>query len=369
MTIGSRTLRQIDLSLVLLLAALVGLGLLLIYSATYRDAVDSLAVVRRQVLWVFLGTLAVVALMSFDYRRLSRLAPTLYGMNLLLLLAVAVLGTAAYGAQRWLYLGPVGIQPSEVGKLLIIITLAVYLAGRAREAGSLRDLVIAHVHVFIPVLLVLRQPDLGTAFVFMAVLMGMLLVSGARLQHLAGLVGAGAVLVVLAVELQLLQDYQIQRLLVFLNPDIDPQGAGYNVLQSQIAIGSGGLFGKGLFEGTQSGLNFLPVNDKDFIFSVLGEEFGFAGAGLVLGLYFLLLSRGISIAAKARDRLGTLLAAGIVSMLACQIIVNIGMTIGIMPVTGIPLPFLSYGGSSLITNMAAVGLLLSIGYRSGTMRS
>ena len=197
----------------------------------------------------------------------------------------------------------------------------------------------------------------------LAILLGILVAAGARPLHLGAVLGLGAAMTALAVKLHLLKEYQLKRLLVFLDPTVDPQGAGYNVIQSQIAIGSGGLSGKGLFAGTQSGLNFLPHHDTDFVFSVLGEELGFLGALLLLGLYLLLIIRVLAVAAGARDTLGCYLAAGVASMLLFQVVVNVGMTIGIMPVTGIPLPLISYGGSSMLSTMAAIGLLLSIAYR------
>jgi rod shape determining protein RodA len=212
--------------------------------------------------------------------------------------------------------------------------------------------------VGIPFLLVLKQPDLGTSLVFLAIVFGMMFVAGISLRHLGAIVGAG--LVFMPIFWHFLKDYQKKRLTVFLDPNVDPLGSGYHIIQSKIAIGSGMLFGKGLFNGTQSQLNFLPENHTDFIFAVIGEELGFVGATIILLLYLVLLYRGIKIAGAARDNFGTLLATGITSMIAFHLLVNVGMTAGIMPVTGIPLPLMSYGVSALTTNLVSIGILLNI---------
>ncbi len=255
--------------------------------------------------------------------------------------------------------GSFRLQPSEFAKIALIITLAAFMAERKGNI-ALKDILFSSLHLAVPLGLVIIQPDLGTAMVFLAIWLGILLVSGAKINHYLLIILLCIIIFSLALQFHMLKDYQMRRLLVFLNPDLDPLGSGYNLLQSKIAIGSGRLQGKGLFSGTQGRLNFIPSHHTDFIFAVLGEELGFLGTSLLLGLYFILLSRGIRIASTAKDMFGTLVATGIIVMLLFQIMVNVGMTIGIMPITGIPLPLVSYGGSSLLANMIAIGLLFNI---------
>ena len=240
----------------------------------------------------------------------------------------------------------------------MIISLANLLDKKAGRLNSFKDIIPIFIYVGIPFLLVLKQPDLGTSLVFLAILFGMLFIAGIRMKLLATIVGAG--IMVAPLLWHFLKDYQKKRLTVFLDPNVDPLGSGYHIIQSKIAIGSGMLFGKGLFGGTQSQLNFLPENHTDFIFAVIGEELGFIGAVIILLLYFLLLYRGVKVAGAARDSFGMLLATGITSMLTFHVLVNVGMTAGIMPVTGIPLPLMSYGVSSLTTNLVSIGILLNI---------
>ena len=274
-------------------------------------------------------------------------------------------GTSALGAQRWIQLGPITIQPSEFSKLIMIICTAALLSDRIGKLNTWRSLLPIALFVGIPFLLVLKQPDLGTSLVFLAIALGMLFISNIKMSLLrnASIVG----IILAPIGWHFLKDYQKSRILVFLDPNADPFGAGYHIIQSKIAIGSGELFGKGLFQGTQSQLNFLPENHTDFIFSVIGEELGFLGCLFILFLYFILIYRGLITAKECKDPFGMLLATGIVSMWAFQILVNVGMTCGIMPVTGIPLPFMSYGVSALTTNMMAMGILMSIYMRQQTM--
>jgi rod shape determining protein RodA len=275
-----------------------------------------------------------------------------------MLLAVMFVGQSALGAQRWIQIGPISLQPSEFSKLIMIVSLASLLDKRAGRLNSLKEVIPVFLYVGIPFLLVMKQPDLGTALVFLAILFGMIYVAGINTRVLMMIFGAG--LAFLPIFWHFLKDYQKMRLTVFIDPNVDPLGSGYHIIQSKIAIGSGMLFGKGLFGGTQSQLNFLPENHTDFIFAVVGEELGFVGAALILILYFILLYRGIKIAGIARDNFGTLLATGITSMLTFHVLVNVGMTAGIMPVTGIPLPLMSYGVSALTTNLISIGILLNI---------
>lgn len=359
----NRYLRNIDWWLVFAVFALVGIGLMLIASATHSYAVATGKAwhVQRQSIFVGINVLLVIFCLRFDYRLLQQIAKPLYIFNLLLLLAVMFVGHSQLGAQRWIQIGPVTIQPSEFAKAIIIVCLAAFLAKRAELYSEFTDYLPAIAYVFVPFVLVMRQPDLGTALVFAVIALGMLIMSGFKMRWLGIL--SGAFVVLLPVFWMILKEYQKNRIRVFLDPELDPFGAGYHVIQSKIAIGSGLLTGKGWFAGTQSQLNFLPENHTDFVFAVAGEEFGFIGVAVILLLYGIIIWRGLTIALNAEDDFGTLLAVGITFMFTFHMFVNIGMTAGIMPVTGIPLPFLSYGVSSLTTNMFLVGLLLNIRLR------
>ena len=355
-----RSFRNIDFLMIFSALALLGIGILIIGSATHVNTPsdDRYWFVQRQGLFAVVNIVLILVMLKFDYRVLGSLGNALYAINLLMLIAVMFVGHSALGAQRWIQLGPFNVQPSEFAKLIMIISLAHLLDSRTEKLKSVWDLLPVFAFVIVPFLLVLKQPDLGTSLVFLAILLGMVFAAGIDGKLLLKLVGAA--LAVMPVFWLFLKDYQRSRLTVFLDPNVDPLGAGYHIIQSKIAIGSGQLFGKGLFNGTQSQLNFLPENHTDFIFAVVGEELGFVGVVVILMLYFLLLYRGVKTAQKARDNFGMLLAAGITSMMAFHVLVNVGMTIGIMPVTGIPLPLLSYGVSSLTTNLFSIGILLNI---------
>jgi rod shape determining protein RodA len=347
--------------LVLSTAALVGFGLLMVYSSTHLGPRPFLYL-RSQTMHLAFGLLIGLSILAIDYRVLASSARPLYVANVLLLAAVLVVGRTTLGAQRWISLGPLGqFQPSEIAKLIIVITLAKHLTDRPGPYRSVWDLMPFLGHVALPMLLIFRQPDLGTAMVVGAILVGMLYAAGARRRDLAALGVAGAALV--PILWHVLKEYQRRRLLAFVHPDLDPLGAGYGIIQSKIAVGSGLAWGKGLLAGTQGVLRFVPEHHTDFIFSVIGEEFGFIGAIVLLGCFLLWVSRGLRIAGEARDRFGALASVGIVSMVAFHVFVNIGMTVGIMPITGIPLPFISYGGSALMAMVWATFLLLNIGMR------
>jgi rod shape determining protein RodA len=281
----------------------------------------------------------------------------------LLVLVRTPLGTTIRGSQRWFQLFGFQLAPSEIAKLALVAMLAAFLSELRSSDLSLRDLYRATAIAAIPGLLVFLQPDLGTSIVMVAILVGILVVAGARPRHLGVLALTAVVLFFGTLQLGLVKDYQIARLTAFFDPQNDPQRSDYNRNQAEIAIGSGGLFGRGYLKGTQTNLDFVPEQHTDFIFTVVGEEFGFVGAIFVLMLFALLIWRAVRIALLAKDPFGTYLAAGIASMLAIQVFVNVGMTLGIMPITGIPLPFVSYGGSSFLTNCAAVGLLLNVHMR------
>lgn len=364
-----RLLKNLDWMLIGLLIVLCLLGLLSVASATqFRlDDRTTWEYAVRQATWLVIALIMMVLSLTVDYRVFSRWTRSLYLFNVGLLIAVRLFGREALGAQRWLSLGPIDLQPSELAKLLLILTLAAHLSRKDGKVTEWRDLVLPVLHVAPLIVLVLTQPDLGTSLVFIAILGGMLYMAGVPGPRLAGIgltglaAGIGYIVAHLRWGLPLpLKEYQIQRLIVFANPESDPLGAGYHILQSKIAIGSGRFAGQGLFSGTQNQLNYLPEQHTDFIFAVIGEEWGLVGGLLMLTLFLLILQRGLHAAAEARDLYGSLLASGVVSMLGFHLLVNVGMTMGIMPVTGVPLPFVSYGGSSLLTNALAMGLLLNV---------
>ncbi len=352
--------REVDWVLVGVTVLLAAYGVVVLISATHGSP-DAPAFLRARVLHLAIGVVALVAAAAYDYRKLGGRWPILYVATLVFLASVFVAGESRLGAQRWISLGPFGsLQPSELAKLAIIVTLARHL-DQVKSLARLRSLVPFIAHVGVPMLLIVRQPDLGTALVLLALLPAMLYVGGARARDLAALAAGGAVL--MPVFWRFLHDYQRRRLIAFLDPSADPLGAGYALIQSKIAVGSGQLFGKGLFAGTQNLLRFIPEQHTDFIFTVVGEELGLIGGTVLLALYALWVWRALVIAAEARDRAGGLIATGLATMVAFHVIINVGMTIGLLPITGIPLPFLSYGGSALLTTLAGTGLLLSIGLR------
>lgn len=360
---NKRIFRRMDLTLVLATAGILIMSLVIIGSATHINTPsdERYWFVQRQGLFALIDVAFAIFIMNFDYKMLQAYGNKMYVFNLVMLLAVMLVGHSALGAQRWISIGPINLQPSEFSKIIMIVSLAAMLEERVGKLNSLQDLLPVAGYVGLPFLLVLKQPDLGTSLVFMAIFFGMIFVSGIRLRLLGGIFAAG--IACMPVLWHFLKDYQKLRIMVFMDPNVDPLGSGYHIIQSKIAIGSGMLFGKGLFEGTQSQLNFLPENHTDFIFAVVGEELGFIGAVVLLLLYLVVLWRGVQIAKEAGDVFGRLLATGITSMLAFHVLVNVGMTMGIMPVTGIPLPLMSYGVSSLTTNVLAVALLLNIHLR------
>jgi rod shape determining protein RodA len=366
-------LKNLDYTLILAAIAIIALGLVTIASATQATSVSGEAnfvFIWKQLLGIALGTSAFVFFLFWRYEELAKYVKVLYGANLAVLLAVLLVGHSAGGAQRWVQIGPFLFQPSEFAKLVVIIGLAFFLSQREGRLDRFRDLLPALAYVGVPALLILAQPDLGTAVVFIAVTVGMLYIAGARPLWLGTLAlgGLGSMVVWIWAHLNHgiwipLKDYQIGRLTIFLDPWSDWQGAGYHMIQSQIAIGSGGLWGRGLFSGSQNQLHFLPEQHTDFIFSVLAEELGFIGVVILLSLFFILIYRGVRIAAQAKDQFGTLLATGIVSMLTFHVLTNVGMATGIMPVTGLPLPLFSYGPSSMVATLTALGLLGNVWLR------
>lgn len=363
-----REIRGIDRSIVGATLLLIGIGLAALYSATsHSGGAGGAGFLHKQIVWAFFGMGLAVLLTAADYHRWMEGAYLLYGLNLLLLLLVLEVGAVRGGAQRWLSLGGWTVQPSEFAKVTAVLALARLLGGMPPVSGwqvgrqEARALLSTVALLGIPMALILQEPNLGTALVFVPIGLAMLLVWGVRLRVLTGLLLAG--LAVLPFLWGGLADYQRSRLMVFVNPNADPLGAGYTVIQSKIAIGSGGLWGKGWLSGTQNQLNFLPERHTDFIFSVVGEEWGFLGGTVCLALFAFLFYRSIRIAAQTRDPYGRLLVAGLVAMLATHVVVNTGMTVGLMPVVGLPLPLMSYGGSSVLTTLSAIGIILSVGVR------
>lgn len=359
-----RILRRIDYPLLFASLGLIIYSLITISSATHINTPsdDRFWYVQRQGLFALMNIVIAALFLNFDYRGIQQYSKKLYLFNLVMLLAVMFFGHAALGAQRWIQIGPISIQPSEFSKLIMIICMAAVLESQVGNLKSLRDLLPIAAYVGLPFILVLKQPDLGTSLVFMAIFFGMVIVCGIRWKILIGIALVGVASFPILWNF-ILKDYQKMRLMVFLDPNVDPLGSGYHIIQSKIAIGSGMLLGKGIFQGTQSQLNFLPENHTDFIFAVVGEEFGFIGAVILLFLYLVIFWRGIYIAREAADMFGRLLAVGITSMLAFHVLVNVGMTTGIMPVTGIPLPLMSYGVSALTTDIFAIAILLNINMR------
>ncbi len=351
--------RSFNWSLAALAVGLAIAGIVLVHSADLRDPAAANEW-RRQLAYVVAGIVVMAVLAWIDYRRWQRWAPWLYAVNLALLAIVMRGGHSALGAQRWISLGPLGtFQPSEPAKLILAIVVATLLA-RKPDAG-VRELLATVAAVAIPAALIVKQPDIGTALVVFAILSTQLFFGLAQIWLFAGyaVVVAAAGALVVGTKL-VLKPFQRDRLLVFLHPNADLQGIGWNLHQSKIAVGSGELFGKGLHKGTQTQLNFVPEHSRDFIFTVVGEELGYIGAVALIAGYALVLAGAVRAMLVARDRFGFLLAAGLTAMIAFHVVVNIGMTIGVMPITGIPLPFLSYGGSAILTDFAAIGILLNI---------
>jgi rod shape determining protein RodA len=346
---------RVDRLQVLLAAMLAAIGVTTVFSAG--------ADWPHQLVWLGLGAVAYIAAVMYDYRRLPPLAPALFLVTLVLLVAVHLAGHAALGARRWLSIAGFPLEPSELSKLLLVVVLAGYLARDERVSwrsfGGALGLVAA------PAALVLVQPDLGTTIVLLVVALGMLFVAGARPAQLAAVVTAGVVAVPLLPHL--LHGYQRRRLEIFLDPSRDPLGAGYNLLQARIAVGAGGLFGRGWLHGLQGQLGFVPERATDFVFATYAEEFGLLGSVLLLAVFGLLLLRLLRTASVASDRFGEMVAGGVFVMVLAQVTENVGMNIGVLPIAGIPLPLISYGGSATITTLAALGLVQSVMVRRRTI--
>jgi rod shape determining protein RodA len=432
---GKNNLYKIDYALVFVVIAIIFIGILMIYSAGF-DPVEKVnnGLYKKQILWFVIGFVLMVSVMILNYQYLGDYTMYVYGFLLFLLIITTLFGKPIRNTRAWLTLGYFSLQPSEFMKLGLVLIMAKYLELRERDMKKLGELVIPTLLAMVPVVIILFQPDFGTAMIFVPLFFTLLFVGGADVLHLMSVIliavialfvpiivtynewtGGGAsglvlgffknyrlifslsgVLILIAgvsfalsyflnkkvyrrlyipsfvvsaglmlsVIIQLfLKDYQKKRILVFLNPDLDPHGSGYNVIQSKIAIGSGGFFGKGFLNGSQSQLGFLPEKTSDFIFSVVAEEWGFFGALVVIVLLCLVVLRAMQIAIEAKDKFGAIVASGISAIFFFHILINVGMVIGIMPVTGLPLCFVSYGGSNLIMSMIAVGILINIRMR------
>jgi rod shape determining protein RodA len=367
-----RPIRHVDPVLLAVTAILVLLGFFLLYSATNQtlrqDGLDPFLRVNRQMTTAALGVVLLLLMASFDYRFLKVYAGFIYVGTVLALILVRVpfLGSSAAGAQRWFELPGLQVTPSEFAKIGLIVMLAASLSELKRSLPSVEDVLRLCVVALVPLILVFIQPDIGTSIVMVGIVAGMLLVAGVSGRKLGALVVICLVLIAAGFQLGVIKEYQLDRIRAFLDRENTPADVRYNLDQAEIAVGSGGLFGQGYLHGRQTTLDYVPEQHTDFIFTVVGEEFGFLGAVLVLTLYALLLWRAIRIAFLSKDPFGTYLATGVAIMFAIQMFVNIGMVIGIMPITGIPLPFLSYGGSSMLASFMGVGILLNVHMRRFT---
>jgi rod shape determining protein RodA len=361
--IDRRLVLHFDWTLFGLSMGLAAIGAVSVLSATYvgpHHRLDPLVI--HQLTWIAIGAVFMIAAVFFDYRALGSYAYPFYALTIGLLTAVAVAGHATGGSRRWINLGVIRLEPSELAKVALVLVMVRYFREEPPKGGwRLRHMVLPAVLLALPVGLVLRQPDLGTALTMVLITATLVFVGGLNWRTMAVLAMAG--MLVAPVAWHYLKPYQRARLVSFLDPHSDPLGAGYHIIQSEIAIGAGGEFGKGFLKGTQARLNFLPEQTTDFIFAVYAEEFGFTGALVLLALYCLIIARGIWIARHARERFGALLAVGVTAMVFWQVAINLGMATGMLPVVGIPLPMVSYGGSSLIAMMASIGVLISINTR------
>ena len=364
-----RPIRHVDVVLLVVVGLLMLVGFFLLYSATNQtlkqDHLDPFLRVNKQMVTAAIGIVLILLMATFDYRFLKVYASFIYaGVVLsLVLVRVPLLGSSAAGAQRWFEVAGFQITPSEFAKLGLIVMLAASLSELKHTVPTIQDVIRLCAIALVPLILVFTQPDIGTSIVMVAIAAGMFLVAGVRGRHLVSLVAICVVLIAAAFQLGVIKTYQLDRLRAFLDRENTPADVRYNLDQAEIAVGSGGLIGQGYLHGRQTTLDYVPEQHTDFIFTVAGEEFGFVGALFVLLLFALLLWRAIRIAYLSKDPFGTYLATGVAIMFAIQMFVNIGMVIGIMPITGIPLPFLSYGGSSMLATCIGVGILLNVHMR------
>lgn len=361
--IDRRLFTNFDWTLLALVLLISAVGIVNIYSASASYSLAGTPYYIKQIYWIVAGLFLVIVVCSVDYHLLEDVAYWSYGILIVVLIAVLLMGKTSMGATRWLHLGFISVQPSEPMKVVTIITLARFLAGYPSVGGfTLRDLACPFLFVGVPAMLIMKQPDLGTAIVVILIACSMIAYVGVRISTIAACLVATVPAVYLGWHYYL-RDYQKNRVLNFINPERDPLGTGYHIIQSKIAVGSGGLWGKGFTKGTQTQLRFLPEQHTDFAFSVFGEEWGFVGCLVLLLLYLFLILWGLHIAGRCNDRFGSLVAVGVTAMLFWHTIINIGMVIGVFPVVGVPLPLFSYGGTSMVTSMIGVGILLNISMR------
>lgn len=358
-----RALGQIDWVMIISIVGLSGIGVLMIYSAIQSNPVLLLNSLHwKQALWSSVGLLLLSVILLVDYHHISRFAYFFYGVVIVMLILVFVMGKVVYGAKRWLVFGPIRIQPSELAKLAVILVFARYFGTRESiEPLRFRDLLVPLILVLIPVGLVAKQPDLGTGMSILMIASIMVLVVGVQRRVLIYVISA--CVAAAPVGWLFLKDYQKSRILTVFNPEADILGAGYQSMQSKIAVGSGEIWGKGLLQGTQSRLNFLPEKHTDFVFSVLSEELGFIGGTILLILFLIFIQRCLNTALTSADREGALIATGVGASIFLYMTLNIAMTLGLFPIVGIPLPFVSYGGSAALTSFISAALVLNVRLR------
>ena len=360
--IDRRLFTHFDWTLLGIVLLIASIGILNIYSTTSGGEISGTPLYLKQIFWLLIGLAVMVAIAFTEYRFYLDFAYIVYAVAFFFLLVVMGYGIITSGAQRWIKIGSISFQPSEFVKISLILALAKFFQRPpAREGYSLKDLPLPFLLLLLPTGLILKQPDLGTSIILLLVFFSILIFVKIRWTSLLtiGLVGAA----ILPLSWSLLKEYQKRRITTFFNPELDPLGAGYHIIQSKIAVGSGGIIGKGFMKGTQCRLGFLPEQQTDFIFSALGEEWGLIGSLIVVGLYFILVLWGLHIAVQSKDRFGAILSFGVVAMLFWHIFINIGMVLGMMPVVGIPLPLVSYGGSFLLSTFIGIGLLLNVSMR------
>jgi len=362
MMIDRRLLIHFDWTLLAVAVLIASIGILNLYSISASGETSGAAFYLKQISWLLIGLLIMIVVAFVEYRYYYDFAYLIHGVALFLLVVVMAFGMITSGAQRWIRIGSLSFQPSEFVKISLVIALAKFFESPpSREGFTLKDLPVPFLVLVIPMGLILKQPDLGTAIILFLILLSILLFVKIRWSSLLilGLTGAS----ILPLFWGFLKEYQKKRIYTFFDPNLDPLGSGYHIIQSKIAVGSGGIFGKGFMKGTQCKLGFLPEQQTDFIFSVLAEEWGLIGSLLVISLYLILILWGLRIAVTAKDRFGAILAFGVVAMLFWHVFINVGMVVGMMPVVGIPLPLLSYGGSFMVSTLMGVGLLLNVSMR------
>jgi len=364
-----RLILNFDWTLFILVLIISGIGLLNIYSAGFSlTDLRQTQLYIKQVQWILIGLVGMALAFFIDYRFLSRHAYIIYGISIVLLLVVFTAGYATRGSQRWIAVGGFTFQPSELVKLTIILALAKYFdRHQIGRCYHLTEVFIPFLIVIIPFLFILKQPDLGTGLILFILFLSIVFFVGLDWKSL--LIAAAGGLILTPIGWYFLKDYQRERILTFFSPERDPLGSGYHIIQSMIAVGSGGIFGKGFLKGSQTQLKFLPEQQTDFVFSVFAEEWGFLGGMILLIMFLSLILWGFKIMIHSKDYPGALIAFGITMLIFWEVFINIGMVLGILPIVGIPLPFLSYGGSSMVVLMTAVGLLMNISVRRFILQS